>query len=97
MAMREDIARIEDMGEVRTMGLGGAGEALLEAGANGDVASADTDEPGHYLDLPAQQELLAQFRRSIEAGAVIDELGEVMRNWRSQALCSCLFCYSVRA
>jgi protein SEY1 len=60
------------------------------------------------LDLPTQQELLAQFRcdeisssalaefndqsksqkRPIEVGKVIDGLGEMMRNWRSQALCS---------
>jgi hypothetical protein len=58
------------------------------------------------LDLPTQQELLAQFRcdeistnalvefndqsksqkRPIEAGKVIDGLGEMMRSWRSQAL-----------
>ncbi|KAI9457897.1 protein SEY1 [Russula earlei] len=49
------------------------------------------------LDLPTQQELLAQFRCDeiltsaladdpIEAGKVIDGLGEMMRSWRSQAL-----------
>jgi hypothetical protein len=48
--------------------------------------------PGHYLNLPTQQELIAQFQRSIGAGTVIGELGEVMRTWRSQALCSCLVC-----
>jgi len=90
VAVREDIARIEDMEEAREMGLEGAGEeAVADEGA---VARADTDEPGHHLDLPTQQELLAQFRRSVEAGAVIEELGEVMRTWRSQALCSCLCC-----
>jgi protein SEY1 len=60
------------------------------------------------LDLPTQQELLAQFRcdeisagavaefneqakpqkRPIEAGNVAVGLGEMMRNWRSQALCA---------
>ena len=60
------------------------------------------------LDLPTQQELLAQFRcdeisanalaefnnqsksqkRPIEVGKVVDGLGEMMRRWRSQALCS---------
>jgi protein SEY1 len=59
------------------------------------------------LDLPTQQELLAQFRcdevsagaltefndqaklqkRPIEEGKVINGLGEIMRAWRSQALC----------
>ncbi|KAJ8584278.1 root hair defective 3 GTP-binding protein [Rhizopogon salebrosus TDB-379] len=58
------------------------------------------------LDLPTQQELLAQFRcdeissvalaefteqsksqrKPIEAGRVIEGLGGLMRNWRSQAL-----------
>jgi len=58
------------------------------------------------LDLPTQQELLAQFRcdeissvaladfveqsksqrRPIEAGYVVEGLGDLMRNWRSQAL-----------
>ncbi|KAI6121544.1 RHD3/Sey1 [Pisolithus sp. B1] len=58
------------------------------------------------LDLPTQQELLAQFRcdeiastalsefnaqaksqkRPIEAGKVVQGLGELMRNWRDQAL-----------
>jgi protein SEY1 len=58
------------------------------------------------LDLPTQQELLAQFRcdeistvalaefneqaksqrRPIEAGRVVDGLGELMRNWRTDAL-----------
>ncbi|OAX39781.1 root hair defective 3 GTP-binding protein [Rhizopogon vinicolor AM-OR11-026] len=58
------------------------------------------------LDLPTQQELLAQFRcdeissvalaefteqsksqrRPIEAGRVVECLGGLMRNWRSQAL-----------
>ncbi|KAG2064326.1 root hair defective 3 GTP-binding protein [Suillus decipiens] len=58
------------------------------------------------LDLPTQQELLAQFRcdeiasvaltdfteqsksqrRPIEAGHVVEGLGDLMRNWRSQAL-----------
>ena len=57
------------------------------------------------LDLPTQQELLAQFRcdeissvtlaefteqlksqlRPIEAGHVVESLGSLMRNWRSQA------------
>ena len=60
------------------------------------------------LDLPTQQELLAQFRcdeisasalaefneqakpqkRPIEAGKVTIGLGEMMRSWRSQALCA---------
>jgi hypothetical protein len=60
------------------------------------------------LDLPTQQELLAQFRcdeisanaltefndqsksqkRPIEVGKVVNGLGEMMRSWRSQALCS---------
>jgi hypothetical protein len=60
------------------------------------------------LDLPTQQELLAQFRcdeisanalaefndqsksqkRPIEVGKVVDGLGEMMRSWRSQTLCS---------
>ena len=60
------------------------------------------------LDLPTQQELLAQFRcdeisagaltefndqakpqkRPIEAGKVINGLGEMMRAWRLQALCA---------
>jgi protein SEY1 len=59
------------------------------------------------LDLPTQQELLAQFRcneisaealaefsnqaerqkQPIEEGKVISGLGEMMRSWRSQALC----------
>ena len=59
------------------------------------------------LDLPTQQELLAQFRcdeistgalaefneqaksqkRPVEAGKVIQGLGEMMRTWRTQALC----------
>jgi len=91
-AVREDIARIEDTGEAQAMGLEGAGEDLLEAGADeGAVTSAGTDGPGHYLDSPTQQEVLAQFRRSLEEGTVIEELGGVMRSWRSQALCSCLF------
>ncbi|KAJ2922202.1 hypothetical protein H1R20_g14882, partial [Candolleomyces eurysporus] len=58
------------------------------------------------LDLPTQQELLAQFRcdeisagalaefneqaksqkRPIEAGRVVDGLGALMKNWRTQAL-----------
>ncbi|KAJ7646846.1 RHD3/Sey1 [Roridomyces roridus] len=58
------------------------------------------------LDLPTQQELLAQFRcdeistvalaefneqaksqrRPVEAGRVVDGLGEMMRNWRTDAL-----------
>lgn len=58
------------------------------------------------LDLPTQQELLAQFRcdeiasvalaefavqsksqrRPIEAGHVVEGLGDLMRNWRSHAL-----------
>ncbi|KAJ7451804.1 RHD3/Sey1 [Mycena galericulata] len=58
------------------------------------------------LDLPTQQELLAQFRcdeistvalaefneqaksqrRPVEAGRVVDGLGELMRNWRKDAL-----------
>ncbi|KAG2363345.1 RHD3/Sey1 [Suillus spraguei] len=58
------------------------------------------------LDLPTQQELLAQFRcdeiasvaltdfteqsksqrRPIEAGHVVEGLGDLMRNWKSQAL-----------
>ncbi|KAJ7217672.1 RHD3/Sey1 [Mycena pura] len=58
------------------------------------------------LDLPTQQELLAQFRcdeistvalaefneqaksqkRPVEAGRVVDGLGELMRNWRTDAL-----------
>ncbi|EAU91755.1 SEY1 [Coprinopsis cinerea okayama7 len=58
------------------------------------------------LDLPTQQELLAQFRcdeisaaalaefneqakpqkRPIEAGRVVENLGNMMRNWRTQAL-----------
>jgi hypothetical protein len=58
------------------------------------------------LDLPTQQELLAQFRcdeissvaladfteqsksqrRPIEGGRVVEGLGGLMRNWRSQAL-----------
>ena len=60
------------------------------------------------LDLPTQQELLAQFRcdeisavafaefneqaksqkRPIEAGKVVDGLGEMMRSWRNVALTS---------
>lgn len=58
------------------------------------------------LDLPTQQELLAQFRcdeisavalsefneqaksqkRPVEAGRVVDGLGEMMRTWRTDAL-----------
>lgn len=58
------------------------------------------------LDLPTQQELLAQFRcdeisgialaefgeqaksqkRPVEAGKVVDGLGDMMRNWRTDAL-----------
>ncbi|KXN90981.1 Protein SEY1 [Leucoagaricus sp. SymC.cos] len=58
------------------------------------------------LDLPTQQELLAQFRcdeisagalaefneqaksqkRPVEAGQVVEGLGRMMRNWRTQAL-----------
>ncbi|KAJ7071965.1 RHD3/Sey1 [Mycena amicta] len=58
------------------------------------------------LDLPTQQELLAQFRcdeistvalaefneqaksqkRPVEAGRVVEGLGELMRNWRADAL-----------
>ncbi|KAJ7121271.1 RHD3/Sey1 [Mycena crocata] len=58
------------------------------------------------LDLPTQQELLAQFRcdeistvalaefneqaksqrRPVEAGRVVDGLGDMMRNWRTDAL-----------
>ncbi|KAJ6625760.1 RHD3/Sey1 [Mycena sp. CBHHK59/15] len=58
------------------------------------------------LDLPTQQELLAQFRcdeistvalaefneqaksqrRPVEAGRVVDGLGDMMRNWRTSAL-----------
>lgn len=58
------------------------------------------------LDLPTQQELLAQFRcdeisatavaefneqaksqrRPIEAGRVVEGLGEMMRSWRNHAL-----------
>ncbi|TFY75052.1 hypothetical protein EWM64_g8959 [Hericium alpestre] len=58
------------------------------------------------LDLPTQQELLAQFRcdeiasgallefneqaklqkRPVEAGKVVDGLGNIMRSWRAQAL-----------
>jgi hypothetical protein len=97
-AVREDIARIEGMEDVREMGPEGAGEDLLEAGADGGGAAARSDSddggvPGHRPDFPTQQELLAQLRRSVEAGAVIEELGEVMRAWRSQALCSCP-CYT---
>ena len=60
------------------------------------------------LDIPTQQELLAQVRCDeisagaltefkeqlksqklpIEAGEVINGLGEMMRTWRSQALCA---------
>jgi hypothetical protein len=60
------------------------------------------------LDIPTQQELLAQYRcdqiftgtltefnnrvesqrRHIEAGKVINGLGEMMRTWRSEALCA---------
>jgi hypothetical protein len=98
LAVREDIVRIEGMEDVREMGPEGAGEDLLEAGADGSgaVARADSDdgdEPGHRLDLQTQQELLAQFRRSVEAGAIIEGLGEVMRTWRSQAIGSCP-CYT---
>ena len=88
-AVREDIARIEDLGEAQTIGLEDAGEDLLEAGADEDTV---TNAPGHYVNLPTQQELIAQFQRSIGAGTVIGGLGEVMRTWRSQALCSCLVC-----
>ena len=88
-AVREDIARIEDMREAEAIGLEDAEADLLKAGADeGTVTSA----PGHYINLPTQQELIAQFQRSIGVGTVIGELGEVMRTWRSQALCSCLVC-----
>ena len=61
------------------------------------------------LDLPTQQELLAQFRcdeiagvalaefndqaksqrRPIEAGKVVDGLGEMMRQWKKTAISEC--------
>lgn len=63
------------------------------------------------LDLPTQQELLAQFRcdeiaaaalaefgeqaksqkRPVEAGRVVDRLGAMMRQWRTDALGEALF------
>ena len=92
-AVRDDITRIGDMGEARRVGLEDAREGLLEAGADeGAVASAAADEAGRFLGSPTQQEVLAQFRQSLEAGTVIEGLGGVMRSWRSQALCSCLYC-----
>jgi protein SEY1 len=64
-------------------------------------------ETNKDLDLPTQQELLAQFRcneisaealaefnnqaerqkQPVAEGKVISRLGEMMRSWRSEALC----------
>ena len=63
------------------------------------------------MDLPTQQELLAQFRcdeiarialaefneqakpqkRPIESGRVVDQLGGMMREWRTLVLCEHCF------
>lgn len=63
------------------------------------------------LDLPTQQELLAQFRcdeisavalaefneqaksqkRPVESGKVVEGLGALMKNWKTEALCKAYF------